>query len=63
MLPVAGYRLDQNGALNLRGAYGSYWSSSKSMSNKAFVLSAGGTIGVESYVSRLYGFSVRCISE
>jgi uncharacterized protein (TIGR02145 family) len=63
MLPAAGYR-EYTGALNDRGKFGYYWSSSEgSSSNYAWYLNFGSDFAGSGHSNRLYGFSVRCISE
>jgi uncharacterized protein (TIGR02145 family) len=62
-LPAAGNRSNTNGALNSRGRYGYYWSSTENGStaynlnfNSSVVFPAGNTF-------RPNGFSVRCIAQ
>jgi uncharacterized protein (TIGR02145 family) len=64
MLPAAGDRyIYGSGALYYRGNYGNYWSSSETSSEGAWGLYFySGYADTGSYY-RLFGFSVRCISE
>jgi uncharacterized protein (TIGR02145 family) len=57
MLPVAGLRLDSNGALFNRGSSGSYWSSTE------WFLDFGSSSASTNNYGRTYGFSVRCIED
>lgn len=61
-LPAAGYRMNSNGALNLVGSYGYYWSSSVNESNSYSLVfySSDSYTGIN---SRSKGFSVRCIKD
>jgi uncharacterized protein (TIGR02145 family) len=61
-LPAAGYRSSSNGALNLRGRYGYYWSSTENGAT-ASSLTFGSSNANTSSNSRTAGFSVRCVSE
>jgi uncharacterized protein (TIGR02145 family) len=63
MLPAAGRRYYYSGALNYRGYYGYYWSSSESSGDYAWylVFYSGSAYSYISY--RRYGFSVRCVAE
>jgi uncharacterized protein (TIGR02145 family) len=63
ILPAAGPRDVSSGELSLRGYHGGYWSSSEYTSNSTWRLGfhSGGAGTISN--SRLYGFSVRCISE
>jgi hypothetical protein len=63
LLPASGYRSYSSGALYARGNYGFYWGSSEDSSSGAWgrgFHSGGAGTGSS---SRLYGLSVRCISE
>jgi uncharacterized protein (TIGR02145 family) len=63
MLPAAGLRYFTSGALGVRGYDGRYWGSSESSSSLACNLYFdGGSADTYDY-GRLFGFSVRCISE
>ncbi|MCT4329544.1 fibrobacter succinogenes major paralogous domain-containing protein [Elizabethkingia anophelis] len=62
MLPAAGYRGNSDGALNSRGSFGVYWSSSEATSY-AYSLYFGSSSVYVSYYNRTYGFSVRCVAE
>jgi len=59
-LPLAGRRLDNNGALNSVDSYGYYWSSSVSASNSRYMGFHPSNAYTHSH-SRAYGYSVRCI--
>ncbi len=64
MLPAAGYRDYDNGALYDRGGLGYYWGSTESGSNYAWILnfnSSGAYTNLSFY--RTYGLSVRCVAE
>jgi uncharacterized protein (TIGR02145 family) len=66
MLPAAGNRLSNSGALYCRGNYGSYWSSSESSSSNlawSLYFDSGHAYTYYGDRYRRYGFSVRCISE
>lgn len=58
-LPAAGQRSPVNGALNLRGAAGQYWSSTVGSSGNAILKNHGGTNPDD----RRYAFPIRCIAE
>ena len=61
-LPAVGLR-NHNGALNLVGAIGYYWSSSEAGEGLAFFLRNVSTFtGIADY-NRARGFSVRCVAE
>ena len=58
-LPAAGYRNnDANGALNRRGIYGYYWSSSYGRSLRFYTSNAS-----VADATRTYGVAVRCVAE
>jgi uncharacterized protein (TIGR02145 family) len=60
--PAAGYRYDYDGALNHAGSSGSYWSSSQS--DRGACSLYFGSNGAGRYCEyRIYGQSVRCVSE
>ena len=62
-LPTAGNRSNADGALNNRGGYGSYWSSTPYTATNAYYLAFSSTsVGVNGG-NRTGGFSIRCISE
>ena len=61
-LPVAGYRINSNGALFNVGSYGSYWSSTVSGTNARNLLFNSSNASMNS-ANRANGFSVRCIKE
>jgi uncharacterized protein (TIGR02145 family) len=64
MLPAAGNRFYENGALYSRGSNSIYWSSTENGANNAWYLSCN-SIGARtiSNGNRSDGFSVRCIAE
>ncbi|MCE2823004.1 MAG: fibrobacter succinogenes major paralogous domain-containing protein [Saprospiraceae bacterium] len=63
MLPAAGYRVNGNGALDDRGLYGIYWSSTENGDSNAWILGFGNSdAGTYSYY-RAFGLSVRCVAE
>ena len=61
-LPLAGFRLSSNGALNDVGNLGRYWSSSVSVTSAHNLLFHSITARMNSY-NRVSGLSVRCIKE
>lgn len=61
-LPAAGLRQDNNGTLRARGSFGIYWSSTKNTSTTSYFLSISSSNYIN-YSSRLYGHSIRCISQ
>jgi uncharacterized protein (TIGR02145 family) len=63
MLPAAGYRYNDNGALNNRGSSGYYWSSTEDDSNYAWFLYFGSSDADTGIDNRTYGLSVRCVAE
>jgi len=63
MLPTAGYRRNYDGALNLRGNNGFYWSSSEYGSGNAWLLYFDVLYTYTSNDYRLNGTSVRCVAE
>ena len=62
-LPLAGNRSRIGAALNDRGSYGYYWSSSPSGSNALYLLFYSGGVHPASVNGRAYGFSVRCVKD
>jgi uncharacterized protein (TIGR02145 family) len=62
-LPAAGVRSNTNGALNLRGNSGFYWSSTEDGSTEAWILFFSSGNAFTYYYGRAYGRSVRCIAE
>jgi uncharacterized protein (TIGR02145 family) len=63
MLPAAGLRNTNNGALNDRGDYGYYWSSTEGGSSSAWLLYFYSSNAGTYYSSRTNGRSVRCVAE
>ncbi|HCD9234121.1 TPA: hypothetical protein NEG48_001094, partial [Elizabethkingia anophelis] len=64
MLPAAGYRSSTTGALDSRGLYGDYWSSTQATSALAYYLYVGNIASsVSSNRDRATGISVRCIKD
>jgi uncharacterized protein (TIGR02145 family) len=61
-LPASGYRYTTDGALNYRGNFGYYWSSTENGAS-AYGKSFSGSNTYTNSSSRTFGFSVRCISE
>jgi hypothetical protein len=61
-LPLAGYRYNSNGSLNLVGSLVNYWSSTVS-SSFARYLGFSSSNASMSNSHRAYGFSVRCIKD
>jgi uncharacterized protein (TIGR02145 family) len=52
-----------NGSLNLRGSYGTYWSSTQVTSSTGWdLLFSSGVSNIGSY-NKVYGFSVRCLRD
>ncbi|WP_395763002.1 FISUMP domain-containing protein [Elizabethkingia anophelis] len=62
MLPAVGYRYYPDGALDHRGSYGNYWSSSEAPSN-AYLLFFNSSIVNVHFNNRSLGFPVRCVAE
>jgi uncharacterized protein (TIGR02145 family) len=64
-LPAAGYRNNSDGALNGRGNFGYYWSSTENSTNStvARYLLFGSNPANMGNANRSSGFSVRCVSE
>jgi uncharacterized protein (TIGR02145 family) len=62
-LPAAGYRDDANGALNLRGNFGFYWSSAELGSLAYSLYFDSSNVYPAHYTNRPNGFSLRCIAE
>jgi uncharacterized protein (TIGR02145 family) len=63
MLPAAGSRYYDNGALVNRGLLGYYWSSTEYDNSGAWLLGFGSSFTVTYYNSRTFGLSVRCVAE
>jgi uncharacterized protein (TIGR02145 family) len=61
-LPAAGYRSNSLGALNDRGTYGNYWSSTEN-GTYANYLGFSSSNAFTYNLNRTFGFSVRCVSE
>ena len=60
-LPFAGSRYYSSAGVDSQGIYGYYWSSSRSSTNNAYVLSFNSTaLNPQNVKYRAYGFSVRC---
>jgi len=62
-LPAAGVRDSSNGALNYRGSYGFYWSSTENGPNAYYLYFNTSNAYADYFNFRAYGFSVRCVSE
>ncbi|MBQ6320709.1 hypothetical protein IJI17_00575, partial [Candidatus Saccharibacteria bacterium] len=61
-IPFTGYYDWTNGALNARGSYGFFWSSTAYSTSNARSLNFGASsINPQHYSSKVYGFSVRCV--
>jgi uncharacterized protein (TIGR02145 family) len=63
MLPAGGLRLSVSGALNYRGSYGRYWSSTESGNSAWRLRLNSGDVDMANSGSRGRGFSVRCVAE
>ena len=63
MLPAAGFRLNDDGALYFRGGSGLYWSSTESDDNNAWLLRFNSSDAFTNIRNRTYGLSVRCVAE
>jgi uncharacterized protein (TIGR02145 family) len=63
MLPAAGYRYYYDGALNDRGDFGYYWSSTEDGSDAAWLLYFDSSNAYTYSDYRTYGRSVRCVAE
>jgi hypothetical protein len=63
LLPAAGNRNNNSGALNNRGNNGLYWSSSEYSNSNAWLLYFTSGYASTYYINRLRGPSVRRISE
>jgi len=53
--------LETSGALNARGTGGDYWSSTQYSSTSGYVLYLSSGSGGTTYVSKAFGYSVRCL--
>ena len=62
MLPAAGYRSNDDGALYGRGVAGYYWSSTENGSDSWFRIFESSGASMYSDL-RTSGFSVRCVAE
>jgi uncharacterized protein (TIGR02145 family) len=62
-LHAAGYLNYSSGALNYRGTYGYYWSSTQLSSTTGSSLNFGSSYSGMSYSTKAYGFSLRCIKD
>ena len=62
MLPVAGIRYDDNGALNALGEYGFYCSTSLIFGSAGYLYFGSSDVFTDN-IYRAYGLSVRCIAE
>ena len=61
-IPFTGYYYWSNGALNDRGSYGYFWSSTAYSTSNARSLDFGASlISPQSSGNKVYGFSVRCV--
>ena len=63
MLPAAGFRISDSGALFYRGNSGVYWSSTEYDNLNAWFLLFGSSDAYTDYYYRTGGFSVRCVAE
>jgi uncharacterized protein (TIGR02145 family) len=63
MLPAAGIRNNSNGALNVRGSSGNYWSSAEGVYDNAWYLYFNISGANETGWHRTLGLSVRCIAQ
>jgi uncharacterized protein (TIGR02145 family) len=63
MLPAAGYRYSDYGALFDRGSFGFYWSSTEYDNNYAWYLGFNSSDAGTGSINRTYGLSVRCVAE
>ena len=60
-LPFAGRRDNSSGGVRYQGTYGNYWSSSRYNASNAYNLDfSSPALNPQNYLSRAYGFSVRC---
>ena len=63
-LPSSGYRSRANGTLNAQGAIGSYWSSTVSGTNARYLyFSSAAAFASNRFLSRVSGFTVRCLKD
>jgi uncharacterized protein (TIGR02145 family) len=63
MLPAAGFRFNDDGALGGRGGYGYYWSSTEIDNSDAWYLDFISSDAYTNYGLRKDGLSVRCVAE
>jgi uncharacterized protein (TIGR02145 family) len=63
MLPAAGVRSKDNGALSFRGFFGYYWSSTESGFFEAWDLVFNSSGAARQFHTRTFGLSVRCVAE
>jgi uncharacterized protein (TIGR02145 family) len=63
MLPAAGLRGQNDGAMSNRGSFGIYWSSTRLSSASAFYLRLNSSITDVLGSGRRSGYSVRCVAE
>ena len=61
-LPMAGYRDDSNGSLNLVGAFGLYWSSTVSGASARYLYFSSSSASMSDF-NRANGYSVRCLKD
>ncbi len=63
VLPAAGSRGSTNGSLASRNSQGRYWSSTGNTSPNAWHLNIGNNTAATASITRLNGYSVRCIAD
>jgi uncharacterized protein (TIGR02145 family) len=63
MLPAAGSRFSDDGALNGRGGSGGYWSSTEFDNSGAWYLVFSSSDAYTNLDFRTFGLSVRCVAE
>lgn len=63
LLPANGSRDFNNGALNVRGKFGYYWTSRQNSSSTGFFMFISSSTALVSNATLTYGYSVRCIAE
>jgi uncharacterized protein (TIGR02145 family) len=62
IFPASGYRDGNDGSVNVVGSYGYYWSGSASEEESAYYMNFyNARMSPGSFVSRSYGFPVRCV--